>query len=250
MTYFDDLRLILSCRGLTAAAKLVLIYLYDKQGGNGHSWPSITTISNDCCISRQSVINSLKALENAGLLKTKTARRPSIKESNRYSVLLTSLKNRPVDDNQSKNLTRTSQNFRPEPVKILDSNVSINDSTNEPSVVFDAARRIYPGRKRKTSRAAGKKFTPPTLADIKTYVDAKGLSVDPKFFLDYFTESGWIDSRGNPVKNWKQKLLTWDSHRQKRQSQKTPTAETEDHEARYITDPETVERIHREVGLC
>jgi hypothetical protein len=103
---------------------------------------------------------------------------------------------------------------------------------------------------RKTSRAAGKKFTPPTLADIKTYVDAKGLSVDPKFFLDYFTESGWIDSRGNPVKNWKQKLLTWDSHRQKRQSQKTPTAETEDHEARYITDPETVERIYREVGLC
>lgn len=104
---------------------------------------------------------------------------------------------------------------------------------------------------RKTSRAAGKKFTPPTLADIKTYVDAKGLSVDPKFFLDYFTESRWIDSRGNPVKNWKQKLLTWNSHGQKRQPQKTPTAkETEDHEARYITDPETVERIHREVGLC
>ena len=149
MTYFDDIRSLLAIQGLSPSAKLVLIYLYDRQGGNGAAWPSITTISRECCISRQSVLNAIKSLEAAGLLKVKTAKRPSIKESNRYSVILTSLKFRPVDgDNQSKNLTRTSQKFRPEPVKNLDSNDSINESTNEPKAIFDNSRKIYPGRKR------------------------------------------------------------------------------------------------------
>ena len=55
-------------------------------------------------------------------------------------------------------------------------------------------------------------FLPPTLAEIKDYVAAKGLSVSPDKFLEYFKESNWIDSKGNKVLNWKLKLLTWDSH--------------------------------------
>ena len=46
---------------------------------------------------------------------------------------------------------------------------------------------------------------------MRDYVAEKGLSVDPVKFFDYFTEGNWIDSKGNPVRNWKQKLLTWDN---------------------------------------
>lgn len=52
---------------------------------------------------------------------------------------------------------------------------------------------------------------PPTLEDVKAYVSEKGYSVDPVVFFEYFSEGDWIDSRGNPVKNWKQKLITWNS---------------------------------------
>ena len=57
-----------------------------------------------------------------------------------------------------------------------------------------------------------KEFIPPELADIENYVLEKNLKVDAKKFYDYFTEGNWIDSKGNQVKNWKQKLLTWNGY--------------------------------------
>ena len=32
-----------------------------------------------------------------------------------------------------------------------------------------------------------------------------------KKFFNYFDVGNWIDSNGNKVKNWKQKLITWES---------------------------------------
>lgn len=54
-----------------------------------------------------------------------------------------------------------------------------------------------------------KSFVAPTLDEINSYINEKGLNVDGKQFFDYFTEGKWVDSNGNRVKNWKQKLLTW-----------------------------------------
>ena len=50
----------------------------------------------------------------------------------------------------------------------------------------------------------------PTLEEIQNYITEKNLKVNAKQFYDYFTEGNWIDSKGSKVKNWKQKLLTWD----------------------------------------
>jgi len=62
---------------------------------------------------------------------------------------------------------------------------------------------------------AGRKFKPPLLAEIEDYVRAKNLAVDPKFFYEFFTEGEpqWVDSLGHPVRNWKQKILTWHRHK-------------------------------------
>ena len=56
-----------------------------------------------------------------------------------------------------------------------------------------------------------KSFTPPTLEEITAYCKERGNDVDPKKFFDYFAAAEWVDSRGNPVKNWKQKVITWES---------------------------------------
>jgi len=68
---------------------------------------------------------------------------------------------------------------------------------------------------KKEIRKKPKGFTAPALEEVKAYCEEKGLSVDPKAFLDYFTESNWIDSKGNKVRNWKQKLLTWQKYEPK-----------------------------------
>lgn len=55
-----------------------------------------------------------------------------------------------------------------------------------------------------------KKFVSPTLEQIAEYCKQRGNGVDPQRFFDYFTESGWIDSEGKPVRSWKQKIITWE----------------------------------------
>ena len=55
-----------------------------------------------------------------------------------------------------------------------------------------------------------KEFVPPTLEEVEAYCKERNNNVDPKTFYDYFTAGNWHDSKGNPVKNWKQKLITWE----------------------------------------
>lgn len=57
-----------------------------------------------------------------------------------------------------------------------------------------------------------KKFVPPTLEDVRQYIYEKGLHVDAEQFFNYFTVGDWTDAKGQKVKNWKQKLLTWEKY--------------------------------------
>jgi hypothetical protein len=58
---------------------------------------------------------------------------------------------------------------------------------------------------------SNKIFIPPSLIEIREYVKEKGYNVNPEVFFDYFTIGNWIDSKGNKVKNWKQKIITWNN---------------------------------------
>ena len=57
-----------------------------------------------------------------------------------------------------------------------------------------------------------KKFVPPTFEEVEAYSKERGDKVDPKFFYEYFTEGKWVDSTGKPVRNWKQKMVSWEKH--------------------------------------
>lgn len=62
------------------------------------------------------------------------------------------------------------------------------------------------------------KMASPSLEEIKEYVSENNLDVEPDFFFNYFEVGNWIDSKGNKVKNWKQKLWTWHKNNQKKQA--------------------------------
>lgn len=59
-----------------------------------------------------------------------------------------------------------------------------------------------------------KSFVPPTLEEVKAYCRARKSTVDAERFYEYFSTGGWKDSKGQPVKAWKQKLITWESYKQ------------------------------------
>lgn len=53
-------------------------------------------------------------------------------------------------------------------------------------------------------------FIPPTIEEVRAYCRERNSSVDPDKFFEYFQTGNWKDSKGNPVKNWKQKIITWE----------------------------------------
>ena len=73
-----------------------------------------------------------------------------------------------------------------------------------------------------TKKEARPRFTPPTLEEVKAYCEERQSSVDPVQFFEYFSEGGWVDSKGNHVKNWKQKLLTWEKYQPGERAKKPP----------------------------
>ena len=83
-------------------------------------------------------------------------------------------------------------------VSKLEAQVSIGKD----SIVKDSIEKDKKGKKRKV-------FVPPTFEEVFEYAKEKGREDIAKEFFDYFTVGEWVDSKGNKVKNWKQKFLTW-----------------------------------------
>ena len=74
--------------------------------------------------------------------------------------------------------------------------------------------------------ASAERFTPPSFEEVSEFCRERGSPVDPRKFYDFFSTPDylgrtWIDSKGNPVRNWKQKVLTWESREKKAKSNVT-----------------------------
>ena len=69
----------------------------------------------------------------------------------------------------------------------------------------------------KTPKKETGRFVPPTLEEVAAYAASRQSRVDPRRFYEYFSTPDaqgrtWRDSKGNPVRNWKQKFLTWEKY--------------------------------------
>lgn len=68
-----------------------------------------------------------------------------------------------------------------------------------------------------------KKFSPPTLDEVSAYCKERNNGVDPKRFFDYYSTGNWKDSKGNPIINWKQKMIAvWEKEKPVKQEEKLP----------------------------
>ena len=57
-----------------------------------------------------------------------------------------------------------------------------------------------------------KRFTPPTVDEVREYCFERGNSVDPQRFVDYYTSNGWMVGK-NKMKDWKAAVRTWEKDR-------------------------------------
>lgn len=102
-----------------------------------------------------------------------------------------------------------------------------------PPAPAEAPREAPKKRSTKRKPAVPKVFIPPSKEEVIEYCRSRVSSVDPVYFWEYFNASGWIDSKGNPVQNWKGKIITWEKHQSQRsavqEEPRTPPAEPQGH---------------------
>jgi len=61
-------------------------------------------------------------------------------------------------------------------------------------------------------------FTPPTLEEVQAYCRERGNRIDPQYFLDYYTSTGWMRGKVK-LKDWKAAVRTWERQDAKWQGQ-------------------------------
>lgn len=100
-------------------------------------------------------------------------------------------------------------------------------------------------------RKEKKRFTPPTLEEVKAYVRENGYHVDPEYFYSYYAKGEWIDGQGKPVLNWKQKLITWekkDAAQQEAKPRKQYTTAAE-YQAPKKINADQLRRLREDFGI-
>ena len=95
-----------------------------------------------------------------------------------------------------------------EPPLLDEPSTSRGRAVDEPSTQVRLGK-VRSGKDSEDSKPQ-KRFVPPTLDEIKAYCQERGNNVDPQKFFDYYSAAEWMDGKGKPVKNWKQKVITWE----------------------------------------
>lgn len=57
----------------------------------------------------------------------------------------------------------------------------------------------------------------PTIEDVYEYANSRGRGDIAKMFYDYYEATNWYDSKGNKVKSWKGKFITWENNNPKKE---------------------------------
>lgn len=96
-----------------------------------------------------------------------------------------------------------------------------NDNDNENDVSsYDSYHDSYHESSHVSSK---KRFTPPTIDEVKAYCSERNNEIDPEQFVNFYQSKGW--KVGNqPMKDWKAAIVTWEKREQK---EKKTTADWE-----------------------
>ena len=65
--------------------------------------------------------------------------------------------------------------------------------------------------KEKTPAESKRKFSPPSLEEVRAYCRQRKNTVKPEAFVDFYTSKGWMVGK-TPMKDWKAAVRNWEHH--------------------------------------
>jgi predicted phage replisome organizer len=75
--------------------------------------------------------------------------------------------------------------------------------------------------KEKKKKRKSKAFIKPTVEEIAAYCQERNNGIDPEAFFDKYESNGWVDKNGNPMKDWKATVRTWERWRKEKRNTDT-----------------------------
>lgn len=193
---------------LSANAKLLYGEITALCNEKGYCWASNDYFSQLYGKSKRTVIRWINDLVNKNYIQSKISKEDGNLRLISIAEPLVTKMSLPSD----KNVTTPSDK------NVTHNNTIINNTLNNNSYIYSSNSRD----KNK------KKFIPPTIEEVREYAKSRNSNVDIQKFYDYYSVAKWHDKDGNPVKNWKQRLITWESNNRYKQNKKPEIDETFD----------------------
>ncbi|MCQ2525025.1 MAG: helix-turn-helix domain-containing protein [Lachnospiraceae bacterium] len=69
-----------------------------------------------------------------------------------------------------------------------------------------------------------KKFSPPSVDEVREFIKENGYHVDPEQFVDYYESVGWKVGKDKPMKDWRASVRTWERKNNGINNRYTPKA--------------------------
>ena len=94
---------------------------------------------------------------------------------------------------------------------LIDVDINSNQADIKKNLLISSQDKDKDKDKEEEKRERGDAFHPPTLEEVKAYCKERHNKVNPKRFLAWYNANGWVQgSGGNPVKDWKALIETWE----------------------------------------
>lgn len=202
-------------KGVSNTAKIIYAILKDRMElSRKNGWHDANDdiyllfdqqeIADLLATSRVTINRNMKELKDAGLIDLA---RQGLGKPNKIYI------NKPGPYcSEHQNVTKMHHQDVTKMLHLNVSNFNSNDTESSDTELNDTESKGVSGDTPTTRTRKRKQFIPPTLDDVRAYVAEKKLGVDAKRFFDYYEAGNWHDGKGNAVKNWKQKCITWDKH--------------------------------------
>ena len=86
------------------------------------------------------------------------------------------------------------------------------------AVIRNNKDKEIPNRRNNKDKEKTRRFTPPTVEEVRAYCQERGNSIAPEAFVDFYKAKGWKIGK-DAMKDWKAAVRTWE----KRETKKAKT---------------------------
>ena len=127
----------------------------------------------------------LDVLQKDGMITKKTDRKKTTITIENYSVYSIHETTEEPEENHKQTAARPS----------ADTNNNVNNDNN-------------------VNNNNNRRFTPPTVEDVRAYCQERKNGISPEGFVNYYTSKGWMIGK-NKMKDWKAAVRSWESRQKK-----------------------------------